>query len=239
MILLLRYFTIFGSVLLLSYSNALSQNKQTSIQQLYWLRYYNIWRISRLVEWHNELDTRHFFDNSQRLQWIQHSRIHYRIGPKINLAAGFTYSLQGNQQPDIPNTTLKPELRLVQEINYHQNILPNTSLSLRTRFDERFFLATAQSPSSFTFRHRYRLQISHFFKKANLTLRLNDELMYNVQNRREWAKLDQNRIYFAVEKRFSPSLAVEVGYLNIFQAARQAGLYYERHILRLTLHHTI
>ncbi|MFN4144811.1 MAG: DUF2490 domain-containing protein [Runella sp.] len=211
---------------------------QTYHQQLYWLRYYNIWKINKKIEWHNEFDTRHFLRNSQHQQYIQHSRLHYRINQNWNIAAGFTHSLQGSQFDDQPNTGHRLELRPVQEVTFVKNIIKAINLNCRIRLDQRFFMENGEV-SSFLLRHRYRFQIGYSFKKSNLSVRMSDEIMFHAGNRNLFNQFDQNRLYFGAEKRFNKHLAIELGYLYLYQISRNSTIVYDRDIVRFTLQHTL
>jgi hypothetical protein len=215
--------------------------KQVEHQSLYWIRYYNILNFSPKWSLHTEIDTRHFFVNSHQHQLIIHSRASYRLNETWTFAAALTYSGQKPQNPDTYPRPVTPELRAWQETAYNQPFPKNFALNYRIRVEERFLSShpgpfELAEPHTFIFRHRYRVQLGYALKKANLALRASEELFLNNF---QGTLFDQNRVYFSVEKRFNPALAVEVGYMNIYQKARTPDLYYQRDNLRLTLLHTL
>jgi len=215
--------------------------KEVVHQSLYWIRYYNILNFNPKWSLHTEIDTRHFFVNSRQHQFIVHSRAAYRHNDAWNFGAALTYSAQKPQDPNTYPRPITPELRAWQEATYSQPLSKRFTLSYRIRIEERF-LSThpghfeLDQPHPFIFRHRYRAQLSYLLKEAQLAFRASDELFVNnIQG----VALDQNRVYVSVEKRFTPALTVEVGYMNTYQHTRTPGLYYQRNNLRLTLLHTL
>lgn len=225
---------------LINHSLAFAQ-KEVVHQSLYWVRYYNILNFNPKWSWHNEIDTRHFFVNSRQHQLIIHSRASYRLTDAWTIAAALTYSAQKPQNPDVTPRPVTPEFRTWQEAAYNQAFSKRFALNYRIRIEERFLSTHPghfdfDEPHPFVFRHRYRAQLGYTIKKANLAFRVSNELFLNNF---QGTLFDQNRVYLSVEKRFNPALAVEVGYMNIYQRTRTPGLYYQRDNLRLTLLHTL
>lgn len=227
-------------ILLGTYSTGLAQ-KEVIHQSLYWIRYYSILNINPQWSLHNEIDTRHFFVNSRQHVLILHSRAVYKPSDAWSFGAALTYSAQKPQNPDTYPRPVTPEFRTWQEAAYNQSLSKRFALNYRIRIEERF-LSThpghfdLAEPHPFVFRHRYRAQLGYAIKEANLAFRASDELFLNNF---QGTLFDQNRVYLSVEKRFNPALAVEVGYMNIYQRTRIPGLYYQRDNLRLTLLHTL
>ena len=232
---------VFLFILFSSFPFSVFAQKEVIHQSLYWIRYYNILNFNPKWSLHTEIDTRHFFVNSRQHQLIIHSRVSYRANDKWTVAAALTYSAQKPPRPGTYPRPVTPELRAWQEVAYNQPLSPSLTLNYRIRVEERF-LATHSGPFEFNephpfiFRHRYRVQLGYAIKKANLSFRASDEFFLNNF---EGKMFDQNRVYMSVEKRFNPALAVEVGYMNIYQQSRASGLTFRRDNLRLTLMHTL
>jgi hypothetical protein len=71
-----------------------------------------------------------------------------------------------------------------------------------------------------------------YWLRPHLAVKASDELLW--QN----TGFDQNRIYSALEYRFSRHFSMEAGYLKIWQK-RNENQYFNRDILRVTLYMTI
>ncbi|TDB67354.1 DUF2490 domain-containing protein [Arundinibacter roseus] len=212
-------------------------------QSFYWIRYFNTLHFSPRLTWQNEADTRHFFSNNKQHQAIFHSRLAYKIRPKLQLAAGFTHSLQRPNDPQVSPRQAKPEFRGVQEFTYNTEFLhPTFELNGRIRTEQRFLgtkpIAEDQT-YTFRFRHRYRLQFSYLLKPAKLALRVSDEILVNTTGTNLFGDLDQNRVYVCLEKRFSPVFATEIGYLHLKQPITDKPQSFQRDIVRLTFYHSV
>lgn len=135
-----------------------------------------------------------------------------------------------------------PEIRMVEEASVNQPILNNLSTNYRIRVEQRF-ISNHTGPFdedwSFKFRHRYRIQLTYFWRKPTLTFRASEELFVNASQRDLFEKVDQNRTYLAVEKRFTPAISFEIGYMNINQKSKKLNFYARKDNLRITLYHTM
>lgn len=216
--------------------------RQLTKQGLYWLRYYNIVNFNKQWSWHNEFDTRHFFVNSRHHNFIMHTRLAYKPNDWLNLATALTYSLQ---RPHDPHTTPRPgiqEFRPWQEINLNQSLPRALVLSYRLRTEERFISTHTghfDGSYNFLFRHRHRVQFAYPVKKWDVSFRISEEFFYYFTQGNPFNNWDQNRFYVSVDKKLSPSFAVELGYMNIRQAGRGTNQLLERNIARFTLYHSI
>jgi hypothetical protein len=220
-----------------------AQTKQITHESFYWTRYYNQIAFGDRWTWHNEIDERRFFKNNEHLHIIAHSRVHYKILPKVELGAGFTYSLQKNKDPNLMSTLDIPELRPNQEISYSNSISKRWKLQQRFRIDERFFRKNdghnLTDGYDFNFRFRYRMQAAFRINKEEIekstTLKVADEIMLNTGKKIVYNTFDQNRIYAALEQGLSQSFSVELGYMYLYQQRPAAYHFFERDIIRLTI----
>ncbi len=219
-----------------------AQNKQVSNQSLLWLRYYNQCSINNKWTLHNEIENRWFFENKKQQLFIAHSRIHYQLKSNLNIATGLTYARQSPQDPNSKISMVIPELRFVQEINLNTEFSEHFSVQHRLRVDERFIHKNFQNELSkgydFNFRFRYRLQVSYVIKNnTNTILKLSNELMVNSGKKIIYNRFDQNRLYLGVEKKINKSFSTEIGYLHLYQQRPSGFQFFEREIIRLTVHH--
>ena len=237
-------------IFLLSFTGINVFAQRTIINQgLYWLRYNNQLHFSEKLYWNNDFEERRFFENNRQHHFIVHSRLHYKIAKKIEIAGGFTYSLQSPQEPDAVNRLVVPELRPAQQFTLFSKISPRFSMDHRIRIDERFIRRNngreLLAGYDFNFRFRYRLQASfRINKKENKNiatlLRVSDEIMFNAGKNIVYNKFDQNRIYLGIEQGLSPNISLELGYMQWFQRrAKPSEEYFDRDIFRLAIHHKI
>lgn len=216
-------------------------------QNLYWLRYYNQLTLNKKYVWHNELEERRFFDKSKPNNRIIHSRLHYKLKPNLDVAAGLTYSLQNPQDPNSTSNLIIPEIRPVQELNYTISISKKLSLQQRFRIDERFIRKNdgQQLLEGYNFNFRFRLRLQLIFKlseeknKTQTTIKIANELMLNAGKNVVYNQFDQNRVYFGIQQDLNSSLALELGYLNQYQQKASGNQFLNRDIVRLSLYHRL
>ena len=241
----LKYYgTVLGMML---WTASLLAQRNIEHQNLYWMRYYNQLSFNQRWIWHNELDDRRFFKNNQQQHLILHSRLYYKISKSLELAAGFTYSLQGPQHPEHSSALTVPENRIVQELNHTHPLNHRFSLVHRFRIDERFIHKNNGQELipgyDFNFRFRYRLGIHYGLDKDQTMhptiLKLSDEVMINAGPHIVYNTFDQNRISFSAEHQFSPAISVELGYMHWYQQRSSGYQFYSRDILRFTFYHRI
>lgn len=216
-----------------------SQEKVT-YQWFYWIRYYNVARISDKLALHTEIDNRRYFNPSKQSQFFTHIHLHNRIKPWLDVAAGFNFNLTR-----LPTTSLSvPELRPWQEINLLSNAKRKWQFLSRYRLDERFIhnnnTVELTDGYHFNLRHRFRVMVSttlaKFKNKSILTLKLYNEIMLNTGDVQR--TFDQNRLSGSLEYQFNKQWSIESGYINILQPKSDTE-YYDRNVIRTTLYHRI
>lgn len=223
--------------------------KQIIHQQLYWIRYYGQYDLTRRWTLTLEIEDRRFFAHSRQLYWVL-PRVNalYQLGAGWQAAAGFTYYLTTNPaDPEKSSTVTVPELRPHQELDYQQNI-SKLIIAHRYRLEERWIhnsSANALTPGyKFNFRFRYQLQLSYpiIYKPqptGRLTAKLADEIMFNFGHQIIYNAFDQNRVYAGLNYGISPSIQFELGYLYWFQQRSSGNQYYSRNNVRFTIYHRI
>jgi hypothetical protein len=234
-------------VLNLGGSRMLAQNKQVTNQDLYWVRYYAQWQLNSKLVCHNEIEERRFFTANTHHHLIIHSRLHYKFSTLLQVAAGFTYSLQSPHDPYATSQLTIPELRPVQEMTYTYPLTKQLNLQQRLRIDERFIHKNngkeLEEGYVFNFRFRYRIQISYRLGNEETTkkllLKLSDELMVNAGKNIVYNYFDQNRLYVGAEKELTKNFSLEAGYLYWYQQRASGYEFYNRNIVRLTFYHKL
>ena len=229
------------SCLLFSFVSVSGQ-KSITHQSLYWIRYYPQLRLSSKYTLHAEIENRRFFKNSIQHHTINHYRLQYKLSSYADAGGGITFSWQSPQIPDGVNHLVVPEIRGVQELNLTQNISKVFSLGHRFRVDERFIHKnngiTLEDGYDFNFRFRYRVQILYKLTKS-LRVKAGDEIMINQGKIIVYNTFDQNRVYFSLEKEFSPKVALEISYIKWYQQRPSGNQYFSRDILRFSFLHKL
>lgn len=173
---------------------------QTEQQSAYWTRLYA--QISGSAPWeiHLEADERKEWGTNEHLQFITHASARRRLNTKWSVAPGASYS----------TVTGVPEYRLFQEAHTQWPLWSKWSIQQRIRVEERWFDQPNRANLRFRFRMRYRLQLNYSPWAWGL-FKLSEEYLFHTD------AFDQNRVYAAFEGRFSQKIAIEMGYLFIYQ----------------------
>ncbi len=210
-------------------------------QGSYWVRYYNQSKISERTVIHFHLDERRLVNPSRQFQLFTHLHVNYKAKPWLEIGIGGNF----NWTNSAINRSLRvPEWRPWQEANLTKDISSTWQFQFRYRLDERFIhnnnKIELENGYHFYLRHRFRIQFARILKSweggKSLSLRLSDEIMFNTGNVPH--SFDQNRVFASLEHRFNNHWSVETGYLNLFQPRNDDG-YYDRHIIRVTVHHRV
>lgn len=221
--------------------------KNITHQNLYWLRYYNQLSFNPKFIWHNEFENRRFFTDNRQHHFILHSRLHYKILPTMDVAAGICYSRQSPQLETATNDLVVPEFRLEQETNLSNPITKNFSISHRIRADERFIHKNNGSElvpgHDFNFRFRYRflanINLNKEKNKLPTNLKIGNEIMVNAGKTIVFNYFDQNRILLSFEKGIHKNFSAELGFIHWYQQRPSGKDFFSRNIFRLTLQHKL
>jgi hypothetical protein len=190
---------------------------QVTNQQSYWLRFYLQETFAKKWSWHLELDERRLINPDRQLQFITHAHVHRQLGKGTEVSMGGSYS--------VVNQVM--EHRLFQEFHYSKLLGQRMIWANRFRTEQRR-IEQDEGLWQWRFRVRYRLQLGYLLGK-NWGLKLSDEIMWHTD------AFDQNRIYVAIEKKFSKVFSLEIGYLKLYQF-RSESAYGDRDILRSTFY---
>jgi hypothetical protein len=235
------------AILFSGFTHGGSAQKQITRQSLYFLRYEGSYRISPRWSATLEIENRRFFNGSRNLDWIlPRIAVVRSLGSGWSAAAGFSYYRAAKPgEAGKPIAVDVPELRPHQQLSYKQD-LGKLTIAHRYRLEERFARRTTAdnrlAPGHvFHFRMRYRLTLAYaLIPKAgpgSLRVKLSDELMYNLGHRIVGNSFDQNQLYLGFNYGVSPSVQLELGYMNAFQQRSTADQYYSRDLARVTFYH--
>jgi hypothetical protein len=207
------------------------------------LRYQNQIIFSPRLQWSNEFDNRRFFNPDVALQFITHSRLHYKW-KHWDFGGGLTYSVAFASKNKVGYNHSTAEIRPVMEAQYDWP-LKRFSIQNRIRIDYRFTENTTDEnvfeSSTYVTRFRYRFQVRiplsdpEKNKVRTTALRVADEIMLNSKKN----AFDQHRIYATLDVSLSKKFSVETGYIYIYQQRFGADEFFERHVARLSLVHRI
>ncbi|MFZ1790193.1 MAG: DUF2490 domain-containing protein [Saprospiraceae bacterium] len=219
-----------------------AQSKQVSHQNLYWLRVNSQIAFSPKLTLQSEIENRSFFKHNRQHHFIFHNRLHYKFS-KVEVAGGFTYSLQSPQDPESLSQLKVPELRTVQELHYQTRVSNKLNITHRFRVDERFIRKNdgikLQEGYDFNWRLRYRilasLNLPIFSENLPTQIKLANEIMVNAGKNIVFNRFDQNRVIVAFEQNLGRKTSIEFSYINWYQQRSSGYQYYQRDISRITL----
>jgi hypothetical protein len=212
-------------------------------QYAYWLRYQNQLVFSPTLQWTNEFDNRRFFDPDVALQFILHSRLHYKW-KQWDFGGGVTYSVafasKNKEGYDYPTAEIRPVMEAQHDWQFKKFSIQN-----RVRVDYRFTENTTDEnvfeSSTYVTRYRYRLQVRIPLNNPETnggrltSLRIADEIMVNSREN----TFDQNRINVSMDIPLSKKVSLEPSYIYIYQQRFGKSEFFERHVIRLSLMHRI
>lgn len=222
----------------LSYADGNAQ-KNVDTQQLLWTRYSLKLKFNDRYQLRQEVEERTYWFPWRQHQFSFRTHLERKLGKGWQTALGFTYFLQAlPQDPTISIFETRTELRPQLELGYKQSLSEKISLHHRYWSEFRFF---EQDNGSFDYgniRARYKIEIQ-YSPIANLTLKAFDEIHLNIGGEIIQNVFDQNRIGASVQYMPFKTLGFELGYFNWYQQRSSGVDFFNRHIVRFTIHHSI
>ena len=231
-----------GCLLLGQLGIAQSASRDFTAQYLTWFRYYNKLTISSVWQAQTELEVRRFVELGRFHQGVMRVNVLRQLKAGPALGGGATLFLQA--LPQVANEEvdrIRPEFRPHQELNlYHP--LGKLTLNHRYKVEERFYGKTPVEPAEFAMRFRYKVEAQIPLTPEGtypLLLRVYDEIMVNAGPAVVNNVFDQNRVYASLQVGLSEHWAAEMAYMHWFQQRLSGREFYNRHIARLTLTHSL
>lgn len=249
----LRLFKVWLSltVILLPSGKIFSQDnplEKTNINQtMVWYRYQNRLLFSDKWEWHSHIDNRRFLDHGHlQHTWVFRTQPFFNISDKLAVSLSYVFFLQSPQDPENKSRLMVPEHRPFQEIVI-KNDLGKFLIRHRYRLEERYFRKHGGDQLlpgyNFNWRLRYQFQaqrkLFNWGEGKTIHLRLAEEIMINFGKSIVYNTFDQNRLSAALYMNFNRYFDVEAGYSHWFQQRADGKSFYNRHILRLAINHTV
>ncbi|MFI8380252.1 DUF2490 domain-containing protein [Leeuwenhoekiella sp. NPDC079379] len=224
---------------LLAFSTFLNAQKTIDHQQLLWTGYSLKLKINESYQLRQEIEERTYWFPWRQHQFIARTMAERKLSKGWSAAAGLAYLEQTSpQDPTIKSYTTTAELRPLAELAYAQELGAKLSLNHRYWGEFRFF---EQPDGSFDFgniRARYKLEL-RYAPTAQLTFKAFDEIHLNIGNNIVQNVFDQNRYGTSAQYMFIENLGIELGYFNWFQQRASGTDFYNRNIIRLTIHHKL
>lgn len=230
---------LFLIILVVFCSLHLNAQKKIDNQQLLWVRYALKLKINDTYQIRQEIEERTYWFPWRQHQFVSRTHVERKLGKGWNAAVGFTYFLQAiPQKPEVKAYENVTELRPQLELAYKQTVSEKLTIHHRYWAEFRFF---EQPDGTFEFwntRFRYKLEVS-YAPTPKVTLKAFDEIHINVGKNIVLNVFDQNRYGASVQFMPTRNFGVELGYFNWFQQRPSGVDFYNRDIVRFTIHHTI
>lgn len=228
----------------LSHTYAQTKNKQ--YQGLMWFRYNTSVELPKKFLWKAEIENRMFITKKVKQNQVYFRFTFDKMLPKNwNVGIGFSAWYYGNGNELLPTKLMIPEWRPHIEFNHKNKVTERFNFSQRFRTEFRFVKNTnkefTETTDGYTnsFRFRYMMTLDYaVYKKDDKSLQiiLFDELMINAGKSIVRNIFDQNRFGISAKYNFNKIVGLELGYINWFQQ-RPSGIdFFNRQILRTTLH---
>ncbi len=220
-------------------STTLVAQKNIETQQLLWVRYSLKLKLNDNYQIRQEIEERTYWFPWRQHQFVSRTHLERKLGKGWNTGAGFTYFIQSlPHDPTATNYTNQLELRPQLEMANKQTVSEKISLHHRYWSEFRFFEQPDGSLEYGNTRLRYKLELS-YSPIPQLTLRAFDEIHINIGRKIDQNVFDQNRYGTSIQYKPLENLGLELGYFNWFQQRKSGIDFYNRHIIRFTLHQSI
>lgn len=213
--------------------------KNIETQQLLWLRYSLKLKLGDTYQIRQELEERNYWLPLRQHQFVSRTLVDRKLGKGWSAAAGFAYFRQSlPHDPDVEVQTRLGEIRPQIELAYAQPLAEKLLLHHRYWSEFRFFEKEEGGYDYGNNRTRYKLELRYSLI-PDISLIAFDEVHFNLGGNIVHNMFDQNRYGASVQYMPSGNLGLELGYINWFQQRPSGTDFYQRHIIRLTVHHSI
>ncbi len=232
-------FTCIAILIFMLYPTTAVAQKSIDTQQLIWTRYSLKLKLNDTYRIRQEVEERAYWFPWRQHQFVSRTFADRNLGKSWSAGIGFTYLVQSlPQDPEITSYTNHVELRPQLEIAYNQSLAEKLNLYHRYWNEFRFF-EQPNGPFRYgNFRARYHIEL-RYSPVEKLTFKAFDEILINMGGNIVQNIFDQNRAGASVQYMPNEKFGFELGYFNLFQQQKSGVDFYNRHILRLTIHHVI
>jgi hypothetical protein len=223
-------------ILISTISNA---QKNIDHQSLLWTRYLLKLKINDTWSVYQEFEERTYWQPWRQHQLVLRSMAQYQLGNGWNVGGGFTYFRQAlPQDPHKSIAYTQPEIRPQLEVGYKQQLSEKLNMQHRYWTEFRSFKPENEDYQFSNIRMRYKLEFQYQLS-SKLTFKIYDEIFINLGEEIVYNTFDQNRIGTSMQYMPWKHFGFELGYLNSYQQ-RPSGIdFYNRNMVRFTIHQTI
>ncbi|MCK7591745.1 DUF2490 domain-containing protein [Subsaxibacter sp. CAU 1640] len=213
--------------------------KNVDHQNLLWTRYALKLKINDSWSVSQEIEERTYWFPWRQHQFVTRTMGRYNFKNGFGVGAGFAYFRQSlPQDPEVNVNYTQPELRSEFELTYTHSLSEKLSMNHRYWNELRYFKEEGQDYEYGNMRLRYRLELQ-YKHSASLTFRAFDEIFINLGENIVNNTFDQNRYGASIQYMPIKNFGLELGYINWFQQRPSGVDFYNRNIVRVTVHHTI
>ena len=229
----------FAAIIVGLFSTSVNAQKNVDNQHLLWTRYYLKIKLNDKYQIGQEVEERTYWFPWRQHQFISRTHLEKKLEKGWSVGTGFSYFLQAlPQDPEITNYSNQVELRPQLELGYKQSISENLSITHRYWSEFRFF---EQPNGSFEYgnnRTRYKIEL-RYTPNSKLSLIAFDEIFINMGGKIVQNVFDQNRLGASIQYMPNENFGFEWGYFNWYQQRKSGVDFYNRDIVRFTIHQTI
>lgn len=223
-------------VLLHAPSQLVAQTNLPKSSAGYWFNYGGNHKLTDQWSLHTDFSLRNYLLPSSNQQALYRIGINRAFQGQNQLSLGYAYS-KIRVETDQNSAPFALEHRSWEQYLVKHGI-GSLGATHRLRLEQRFFLPTENTPSSYSNRMRYLMQLELPMEQLSAYLKnyylvLNNEYFVNFGGRPVQAGFDRNRLHMALGYQWSPVFKTQLGYLH--QAAASQGLTEINHLLQLNV----
>ncbi len=217
----------------------LFSQKNVDHQSLVWTRYSLKLKFDDHWSASQELEERTYWFPWRQHQFVSRSMGRYQFKNGFGIGGGFAYFLQAlPQDPDVKEYSNQPEIRPEFELSYVHNLSDKISINHRHWTELRYFKIEDENYAFGNYRFRYKLELQYKPNKT-ITIKVFDEIFINAGNNISNNVFDQNRIGASIQYMPFKNFGFELGYINWYQQRPTGVDFYDRNIVRFTIHQII
>jgi len=218
----------------------------TASQQNLWANYFGNHAVSRRWGLHLEGQWRREGLGERWMQLLLRSGVNCYLAPGVTLTGGYAF-VKTSPYGEYPVAATFPEHRIWQQALVQHKLGRRTAMQHRYRLEQRFIgqvrLAPEQEPrrDSWRYENRFRymaradIPLSQKEGRPDWHLTVYDEILINFGGNVAANVFDQNRAYIALGKTVSPSMRLEVGYMNQLLQQRNGRIFENNHTLMVSV----
>lgn len=193
----------------------------------------------------SDVQERSFMKPIKQNQLSLRIQVQHNLGNDWTAAGGTSYVLTRAGDPTSLSTLIIPEIRINQDLNYKQRF-SGFGFSHRYRMEERFIRRTMNDTliegHRFIERLSYTLSFEFNLLKSknnfrSLAFKASNGIFINAGKHIVYNTFDQNRLYTGLNYQLYKNIAIELGYINIFQQRNSGNEFYNRNIVSFSINH--